>query len=216
MFNEPGGLPARALLSAIWPNWLHVFTPFDKKLFTENANFTFLYLYNGQLAVWLALAALLIRKGSAKLFFFVAMLCALIMCGGAWPAYRIVFQHLPRAVQNAAYTEFAVAGFSLAMAVAAALTLQHIIPNRGRLAVVLAIATCVELLWIASNRPMNAGEGGWKPHDSTRQVMHDPQLLTKLRAMVHESEPPLRTDTIEYSPIHQQRATPAFTGRKRR
>jgi len=86
------------------------------------------------------LAALLIRKGPAKLFFLIAVLCAVVMCGGGLPGYRALFQHLPRAVQNAAYTEFAEAGFSLAMAVAAALTLQHSIPRRGRVAVVLALA----------------------------------------------------------------------------
>ena len=47
---------------------------------------------------------------------------------------------------------------------------------------------------------MNTGEGGWKRHDSTRQVMHDARLLAELRSIVHQTEPPLRTDTMEYSP----------------
>jgi hypothetical protein len=200
LWNEPGRLPVRALASAIWPNWLHVFTPFDHNLFTETANFTFLYFYNGQLTVWLALAALLVRKGPARLFSLLAALCAFVLCGGQLPGYLEIFHHLPKVVRDSAYTEFAQAGFSLAMAVAAAMTLQQLTQHRARWAAALALATSVELLLVASNRPMNTGEGGWKGHDSTRQVMHDPRLLAALRSMVNQSEPPLRTDTMEYSP----------------
>jgi hypothetical protein len=111
-----------------------------------------------------------------------------------------IFHHLPKTVQNSAYTEFALAGFSLAMAVAAAMMLQQLTSHRARWAAAMALATGVELLAVASNRPMNTGEGGWKRHDSTRQVMHDPWLLAALQTMVHQTEPPLRTDTMEYSP----------------
>jgi hypothetical protein len=200
LWNEPGGLPVRALASAIWPNRLHVFTPFDHNLFKETANFTFLYFYNGQLTVWLALAALFVRKGPARLFSWLAVLCALVLFGGQLPGYLEIFHHLPKVVQNSAYTEFALAGFSLAMAVAAAMTLQQLTRHRARWAAAMALATSVELLLVASNRPMNTGQGGWKRHDSTRQVMHDPRLLAALRSMVHQTEPPLRTDTMEYSP----------------
>ena len=200
LWNEPGGLPVRALASAIWPNRLHVFTPFDHNLFKETANFTFLYFYNGQLTVWLALAGLFVRKGPARLFSWLAVLCALVLFGGPLPGYLEIFHHLPKVVRNAAYTEFALAGFSLGMAVAAALTLQQLTRHRARWAAATALATGVELLLVASNRPMNTGEGGWKRHDSARQVMHDPRLLAALRTMVHETEPPLRTDTMEYSP----------------
>jgi Bacterial membrane protein YfhO len=199
-WNEPGGLPVHALASAIWPNWLHVFTPSDHNLFKDTANFTFLYLYNGQLTVWLALSALLVRKGPARIFSWLAALCALVLFGGRLPGYLAIFHHLPKVVQSSAYTEFAEAGFSLAMAVAAAIALQQLTRHRARWAAAMALATGVELLLVASNRPMNTGEGGWKRHDSTRQVMHDPRLLSTLRSMVHQSEPPLRTDTMEYSP----------------
>ena len=200
LWNEPGGLPVRALASAIWPNRLHVFTPFDHSLFKETANFTFLYFYNGQLTVWLALAALFVRKGPARLFSWLAVLCALVLFGGPLPGYLEIFHHLPKVVRNTAYTESALAGFSLAMAVAAAMVLQQLTQHRPRWAAAMALATGVELLLVASNRPMNTGEGGWKRHDSTRQVMRDPRLLAALRSMVHETEPPLRTDTMEYSP----------------
>jgi hypothetical protein len=200
LWNEPGGLPVRALASAVWPNRLHVFTPFDHNLFKETANFTFLYFYNGQLTVWLALAALFVRKGPARLFSWLAVLCALVLFGGQLPGYLEIFHHLPKIVRNSAYTEFALAGFSLGMAVAAALTLQQLTRHRARWAAAVALATGAELLLVASNRPMNTGEGGWKLHDSTRQVMHYPRLLAALRSMVHQTEPPLRTDTMEYSP----------------
>jgi hypothetical protein len=86
------------------------------------------------------------------------------------------------------------------MAVAAALALHRLTTRRPRLAAALALATGIELLAVASNRPMNTGEDGWKPHDSTRQMMHSPQLLATLRALAGETNPPLRTDTVEYSP----------------
>ena len=125
-FNEPGGLPALALLSAIWPNAWHVFTPSDPAVFHETANFTFLYLYSGQLAVWLALAALLLRKSPGRLYLGIAALCALILFGGRLPGYLAIFHLLPKVVQSSAYTEFALAGFSLAIAVTAALSLQQL------------------------------------------------------------------------------------------
>ena len=120
LWNEPGGLPVRALASAIWPNWLHVFTPGDRNLFKETANFTFLYFYSGQLTVWLALAALFVRKGPAR-----CSPCSRHCAPWCFSADSCrISGDLPSPSQGSAdsvYTEFALAGFSLAMAVAAAM-----------------------------------------------------------------------------------------------
>ena len=200
LWNEPGGLPVRALVSAIWPNRLHVFTPFDHSLFKETANFTFLYFYSGQLTAWLALAALFVRTGPARLFSVLAMLCALVLFGGQLPGYLAVFHRLPKVVQSAAYTEFALAGFSLGMAVAAAMTLQLLTRRHARWAAAVALATGVELLLVASNRPMNTGEGGWKRHDSTRQVMRDPQLLSWIALIIWALVFPRKIATLNACP----------------
>jgi len=50
-----GGLPLQSLASFVWPNYYHVFTPFDSKLYQLPFNFTFLYTYCGHLAALLIL-----------------------------------------------------------------------------------------------------------------------------------------------------------------
>jgi hypothetical protein len=197
---EPGGVTPRAIIGAIWPDYLHVFTPFDQSKFTEQANFTFLYFYNGQLAAWFALFAVFVRKGPARIFAIVAAISLFLLCGGHLPGYAWVFRSLPRFVRSATYIEFTIAAYSLSVAVAAALVLEALLGRRDRWAIAIALATGLELLLVASDRPMNSGEGGWKGRDSTRQMMHQPGLLASVRHLVHESEPPYRTDTADRSP----------------
>jgi len=198
-WNDPEGLTPRALGGLFLPDWLHVFTPFDKSKFKENASFPFLYLYHGQAAAWLLLAAVFVR-GPARIFASIAALSGLVLFGGQIPGYLKAFHALPKFIRNAAYVEFAQAALSLAVAMAAAMALQRFTRGRERWAVVIALATAVELVLVASGRPMNTGEGGWKRHDSTRQTMRDPGLLARLRAFVQETEPPLRTDVAAWSP----------------
>lgn len=199
-WSEPEGVTPRAIAGAIWPDYLHVFTPFDQSKFTETANFTFLYFYNGQLAAWLALSALVLCKGPARIFPVVAVLSLLLLCGGHLPGYALAFRSLPKFIRSTIYIEFTLAAYSLSAAVAAALALEKLLGRRDRWAIAFALATGLELLLVASNRPMNSGEGGWKRHDSTQQMMHQPELLASVRRLVHETEPPCRTDTAEWSP----------------
>lgn len=199
-WSEPEGVTPRAIVGAIWPDYLHVFTPFDKSKFTEPANFTFLYFYNGQLAAWLALSALVLRKGPARIFAVVAAISLLLLCGGHLPGYALAFRSLPKFIRSTIYVEFTLAAYSLSAAVAAALALEKLLGRHDRWAIAIALATGLELLLVASNRPMNSGEGGWKRHDSTQQMMHQPELLASVRRLVHETEPPCRTDTAEWSP----------------
>ena len=88
MWSEPDGVTPRAIVGAIWPDYLHVFTPFDKSKFTEPANFTFLYFYNGQVAAWLVLLALFLRKGPARIFVVVALISLLVLCGATLAGLR--------------------------------------------------------------------------------------------------------------------------------
>ena len=123
-----------------------------------------------------------------------------MLFGGQLPGYLAVFHRLPKVVQSAAYTEFALAGFSLGMAVAAAMTLQLLTRRHARWAAAVALATGVELLLVASNRPMNTGEGGWKRHDSTRQVMRDPQLLSWIALIIWALVFPRKIATLNACP----------------
>jgi hypothetical protein len=199
-WNEPEGVTPRAIIGAVWPGYLHVFTPFEKSKFTEPANFTFLYFYNGQLIAWLALLALGVRKGPACIFAVVAAISLVVLCGGHLPGFWLAFRSLPKFIRSSTYIEFTLAAYSLSAAVAAALALEKLLGRHDRWAMALALATGLELLLVASNRPMNSGEGGWKGHDSTQQMMHQPGLLAAVRRLVHETEPPFRTDTAEFSP----------------
>ncbi len=206
MWSEPEGVTPRAIIGAIWPDYLHVFTPFDKSKFIEPANFTFLYFYNGQAVAWLALLALFLRKGPARLFLVVALISLLLLCGGHLPGYALAYRSLPKLMRSAIYVEFVLAAYSLSAAVAAALVLNKLLARHDNWALLVALATGVELLLISSNRPMNSGEGGWKQQDSTQQIMDRPELLATLRRLVHETEPPYRTDTAGRSPRFTSRA----------
>ena len=199
-WNDLEGVTPRAIVGAVSPDFLHVFTPFDKSKYTEPANFTFLYFYNGQAVAWLALGALLLRKGPGRIFAVVLLVSLFLLCGAHVPGHGLVLRSLPKSLRSAIYLEFILAAYSLSAAVAAALVLQRLLGRRDGWAMAVALATGLELLLVASNRPMNTGEGGWKPHDSTRQMMHQPELLAFVRGLVHETEPPCRTDTAEWSP----------------
>ena len=204
--ERTGGVTPRAILGAILPDYLHVFTPFDKSKFTEPANFTFLFFYNGQAVAWLALLALFLRKGPARIFVLVALTSLLLLCGGHLPGYALAYRSLPKFMRSAIYVEFALAAYSLSAAVAAALVLNELLRRHDKWALLIALATGVELLLISSNRPMNSGEGSWKQQDSTQQMMNRPGLLASVRRLVHENEPPYRTDTAERSPRFTSRA----------
>ena len=206
MWSEPEGVTPRAIIGAVWPDYLHVFTPFDKSKFTEPANFTFLYFYNGQVVAWLALSALFLRKGPARIFVVVTLTSLLLLCGGHLPGYALAYRSLPKLMRSAIYVEFTLAAYSLSAAVAAALALNKLLGRHDKWALLVALATGVELLLISSNRPMNSGEGGWKQQDSTQQMMNQPGLLASVRRLVHENEPPYRTDTAERSPRFTSRA----------
>jgi hypothetical protein len=86
------------------------------------------------------------------------------------------------------------------------LVLNKLLGRHDKWALLVALATGVELLLISSNRPMNSGEGGWKQQDSTQQMMNRPELLASVRRLVHENEPPYRTDTAGRSPRFTSRA----------
>jgi hypothetical protein len=191
-----GGLPPKALWSVLWPDWFHVFTP-DR--YREPFNLTFMYLYHGQAALWLLLAAPWLRtRLPARLFAILVIVFALVMLGSSVPGAEFLFTLLPHTVRGAAYVEFALAAFSLSFAVAAALALEHL--TRGRrvwIAGLVAVLTSVELIAVASNRFMNFGEGTWKAADSPGNWFQQPAMLRQVQDWLHETVPPARTDTTQ-------------------
>lgn len=192
-----GGLPPKVLLTALWPDWFHALSP---ELYREPYSISSMYVYNGQAALWLALVAPWLRSRSpSRLFAVLAGFVALVMLGNATPGYQFVFTRLPRFVRGASYVEYATCAFSLAMAVAAALALHHLTQGkRAWIAAMIALATSAELTLVASNRFMNSTRGDWKSVDSSRNYYESDSVLRQLKSWLHESTPPLRTDTTQH------------------
>ena len=197
MWNQGGGLPPKALLSVIWPDWFHVFTP---ERYQEPYSPTFMYLYNGAAALGLLMAAPWLRtRLPARLFALLTGAFVVIMLGHNVPGYTFLFGLLPRQVRGAAYVEFTTAAFTLAMALAAALALEHL--TRGKrawLAALVAFGTGVELIGVASNRMMNATAGDWRMVDSSRIYFEREEILQQLHRWLYATVPPKRTDTIQH------------------
>jgi len=194
MWSNGGGLPWKVLCSALWPDWFHVFDP---KRYHEPYNLTFMYLYHGQAALWLFLAAPWLRmKLPGRLFAVLAVLFLLVMLGNSVPGSNFLFNRLPRMLRGAAYVEFAMAAFSLALSVAAAFALEHL--SRGRRAwipLAVALITAVELYAVASGRFMNYGEGSWKFVDSPGTWFNYPAILEHVHDQINATTPPARTDS---------------------
>jgi hypothetical protein len=196
MWTPVEGISPRALLSSLWPNWFHVFTPATYK---EPDNLTFMYLYHGQAALWLALAAPWLRtRLPARLFAALALLFALVMFGGFTPGYQTLFHLLPHALQGAVYINFVLGAFSLAVTIAAAFALNHLASGRRTwLAAAVALGTGLELWKTGAKRPMNTTEGDWKMVDSPRMYFERDSILPQLHKWFDATTPPLRTDTMQ-------------------
>jgi hypothetical protein len=197
MWSSGGGIPPQALLTTVFPDWFHVLTP---EQYHFPFGLTFMYLYNGQAALWLALLALFLRtRLPARLFAVLAAVFALIMLGRHVPGYTFLFGLLPRVVRGAAYIEFTTAAFSLALALAAACALERLAgARRVWIAAALTVLTSIELIAISSNRMMNATQGDWRRVDSARMYFESEDILKQLHAWLYATMPPARTDTMQH------------------
>lgn len=196
-----GGLRVQSLVSLVWPNYYHIFTPFDPS-FKVGINFTFLYVYCGILTLLLVLAAPLMKRAAhAWLFFGLTVFSAIWMVGDETPVYRLVFVHLPRAIRGALYAEEALIAFCLFMALTAAVVLQHI-GRRWPVWALWAVAllSAVDLMHFGAERPMNSQPGGYKVQSSEYKMDGDAALLARLQALVNRTFPPSRMDYLEAFP----------------
>lgn len=191
-----GGLRLQSLASLVWPNYYHIFTPSDPKLFTLKINYTFLYVYCGIIPLLLVLIALFLKRVRyAQMCAGFAVLSAFWMLGDETPVYRVFYTHLPRLFRGALYAEFALMAFCLFMALAAAVALQRI-AARAPLVVmwVVALLTSADLMYFGSERPMNSSEGSYRWRNSEYQIAGDPKALRKLQELVNVDYPPVRVD----------------------
>ncbi len=194
-----GGLPLQSLVSLAFPNYYHIFTPFDPARFTLPFNFTFLYAYCGILALVLLLIAPFLRRAPyARWLFVLTILCAIWMVGDSTPVYRLVFQHLPRLVRGSLYAEFALLAFCMFAALTAAVALERL---GGRpphwILWCAALLTAVDLTYFGANRPMNSTPGSYTQTSNDYEVLGSSEALQRLHELTGAASPPLRVDYLQ-------------------
>ncbi len=186
-FFTGSAMPPAALLSMIRPNWHGVF---DLATFRGPGELTFLYTYCGLPALALIVLGLA-RADVARRFAAVGLLCAMWMTGA--------FDRItPRAIAASAYPEFALAGFTLAVAVVAAFGVESLsarTPSWTPAALVAVIAA--DLTIAGSGRPMNRVSLAEEPGVTSRHFDGSAAVLETMRRLSGRER--WRIDTIDDS-----------------
>ena len=189
-----GGMPLQSLVSLVLPNHYSVF---DLRHYSQPWNVTILYTYCGLIGLALAMAGAL-RKSRWSLIFLLVTLCgAFGMLGASTPVGKALFLMLPRVAEAALYPEFALALFTLGMAVLAGLGADKC--GTGVLGCALLAGAALDLIAVSSNRPMNTASVKVEPGISHEQFDGNSEVLDRLRAMVDQPTPPWRIDTVDDS-----------------
>ncbi len=194
-----GGIHLQALVSFFWPNYYHIFSPFDKKRYKLPYEFTYLFTYCGHLALVLILAAPFFLRKSKFLAISLALFCiaTVWMLGENTPVYPPIFHLLPHFLQSSMYAESALLGFSLFAAIVAGLMLSRFERHVPRaLLGFLVVATSWNLIAMGANRTFNTADGGWRvaPQGWVDGGYRVPDILEKWTRVVN---PPLRIDILD-------------------
>ena len=197
-FRSGGGLAWQSLASFVVPNYYHVFTPLDKRLFTLPFNFTLLYTYCGLLTALLFVSALFCRSKLARVGFVLALVCTVWMLGQSAGVYNRIYLLIPAAVRGALYPEYALMPFTLFVAFAAAQALQVFSWRRPAwIPWLVALLTAADLTYFGSNRPMNSEPGRYKNENFEDHVKEGGRLDVGLRKLISEAVPPERVDYLD-------------------
>lgn len=184
------GLRLEALASLLWPNWHHIL---DLHGYTLPYNFTFLYIYCGLITLVLAVIGLR-RRTLATPFAILTLASAVLMFGDSSPIGRTLLPWFFDLVHDSVYPEFTMLGFSLGLAVLAAIGADRL-RNPGWLLPVLLVAMIFDLTYAGSGRPMNTmatkREAGITPDHFDGNT----ELLATVRGLVDETNPPSRMET---------------------
>ena len=189
-----GGLPVESLASLVLPNHYSVF---DLSHFSLPFNPTFLYTYCGVAGLALAVIGAARRSRHSWIFLIVTLAGGIWMLGEFTPAGKPALAALPRAMQSAIYPEYALALFTMGMAVLAGLGAARF-ESRGVGWALLAV-TAIDLVAVSSARPMNTGAVREDPGISREQFQGSRELVARVRALVNEAVPPWRIDTVDDS-----------------
>ena len=180
-WNQGMGTPLDAWKSLVWPDYFHVFTPFDDKLFRNEYNFTFLYCYSGAVA---AIGSMLALLGKHRIFPLLAIAFAVLQAGPRIAWWPPVFEKLPAMIRGSMYADFFLAAACLAIAVGTALAAAR---SRPWFAWTLALGTGVELIIVSSNRPMNSEEPSYTRITTSRAIDGSAASLRKLHELLDVS-----------------------------
>jgi hypothetical protein len=193
-------VPWQALISLILPNHYGVWQ-FRGDTWSLPWDPTFLYLYCGLAALVFAAIALARRKGPHVMV--IGTLTALFllwMLGDSTPLGRVLFPLLPRLIRSALYAEFAMAPFTLGLALLAGLGAHQFLIGRSRAwsaAAVFLVAG--ELIAVSSGRPVNTASEREEPGVAYQHFGGHRIIPERVRALTGLDFPPARIDTINAS-----------------
>jgi Bacterial membrane protein YfhO len=190
------GLPWQAFVSMLSPNHYGIF---DISSYKAPWNPTFLYLYCGIPAICstgiLACVALKSKLPRyAPPFAILTVLSLFLMLGTRTPPGRIIFPVLFNLFGDWMYVEFLMIGFSLGIAVLAALG-ANVLLQKPAYSIALLLITFIDLTLVGSGRPMNTASVDAEPHINHTTFAGSKDLLDRMRGFVNKSTPPFRFDT---------------------
>jgi hypothetical protein len=198
-----GGLPFESLVSFFWPNYYHIFTPFDRARYKLPYDFTGLYTHCGFLAVLLLLASPFFFRRSKMLSISFGLfgISILWMLGEHTPIYPPIFHHLPHFLQGAIYAECANLAFSMFAAIIVTLVFSHVAGKLPKVVLaVLLVGNSWNLIKMGANRTFNTADGSWKV--ATQEWMDGSYPVFKtVKALTRITNPPLRTDFLDHDEI---------------
>jgi hypothetical protein len=201
------GWPWQAFVSMIWPNRYNIF---DLSRYKAPWDPTFLYLYCGIPALVLTAVALFarfrpafarfraatVRERYTAPFAALTILSLFLMLGARTPPGRLIFPAFLNLFGDWMYVEFLMIGFSLGIAVLAALG-ANALPRKPAYSIALLLLTFIDLTLTGSGRPMNTASVEAEPGISYRSFDGSEELLDRLREFVNRSSPPARFDTYD-------------------
>jgi hypothetical protein len=125
------------------------------------------------------------------------MVAAIAMLGEFTPVGKLTLSILPRTLQSFVYPEEVLALFTMGMAVLAGLGAQRY--RRGVLGFVLLAATATDLIAVSSSRVLNTANTRDDPGVSYEQFHGSRSVLDRLRALINQTIPAARVDTVDDS-----------------
>ena len=192
-----GGVPLLGLVSLLVPGHHHIF---DLNRYQLPWNPTFLYLYCGLPAPFLALVAVRWWRSPYRAPLIAATLLALAwMLGENTPLGRTVFLALPVRLRSPLYAEFAMAAFQMGLSALAAGGAQALLGRRPWLVVLLAALAAADLTLAGSNRIMNTFAVADDPAVTSEQFEGSRETLEQVRALVNQTLPPARLEAYRDS-----------------